>query len=84
MISPERLYVTVALLALLAASLSAICCAWSIPRWRLQFSRGHASEQAHSLTGWPARIGSGLVSIALAATAGIAWWGFYVVLTAVR
>jgi hypothetical protein len=83
MISLERIYLTVALLALLAVSLTAICCAWSIPSWRLRLARRHANAQAHQLTSWSGHVGSGLVSAALAGAAGLAWWGFYVVLTAV-
>ncbi|MFO0899735.1 MAG: hypothetical protein U0836_20085 [Pirellulales bacterium] len=82
MISPERVYLTVALLALLALSLTAIGCAWSIPSWRRRLARRHDNAQANQLTGWPSRVGSGLVSVALACTAVVAWWGFYVVLTA--
>lgn len=80
MVSPERLYVTVALLALLAVSLTAIFCAWSIPSWRLRLARYQASSPDHELTGWLGHVGSGLVSAALAATASLAWWGFYAVL----
>jgi hypothetical protein len=82
MLSPERVNLTIALLALLAVSLTAICCAWSIPSWRVRLARRPAVAQPHQLTGWPGHVGSGLVSAALAATAGLAWWGFYVVLAA--
>ncbi len=83
MISVERLYLTVALLALLAVSLTAICCAWSIPSWRVRLARRCADARAHQLAGWSGHVGVRLVSVALAATAGLAWWGFLAVLTAV-
>ncbi len=83
MISPERLYVTVALFAALAASLTAICSAWSVPSWRARLARRPVRVQAHELTGWSGHTGIGLVSVAMAAAASMAWWGFYVVLTAV-
>ena len=81
------LYVTAALMALVAISCTALCFAWSIPSWRPRLTGSGVASQAREpwigrLTGWSSRAGSGLVSIGIAACAAIAWHGTYSVLAA--
>ena len=79
------LAITAALMALVAVVCTALCIAWSIPSWRHRLSRPGAipvagASEAAGLTGWPERVGSGLVSVGIAASAGVAWYGCYCVL----
>jgi hypothetical protein len=81
------IYTTAALMAFVAVACSALCFAWSIPSWRRRLARSSAAPEANGaesvgLTGWPARVGSGLVSIGIAACAVVGWYGCYGVLTA--
>ena len=81
------LYTTAALMAVVAVACTALCLAWSIPAWRRRLARrGVACEirggEAGGLTGWPARLGGGLVSIGIASCAVVAWYGCYCVLAA--
>ena len=78
---------TAALMAVVAVACTALCLAWSIPAWRRRLARrGVACEirggEAGGLTGWPLRLGSGLVSIGIASCAVVAWYGCYCVLAA--
>jgi hypothetical protein len=73
MLSPALLYATAALLALVAVACTALCLAWSNPTWR----RRLAPPGTGGLRGWPAHIGSGLVSAGIAACALVAWYGLY-------
>ena len=79
------LYTTAALMALVAVACTALCLAWSIPSWRRQLASLVVVSQARvpeigGLTGWTARVGSGLVSIGIAICAAAAWIGTYQVL----
>jgi hypothetical protein len=80
MISPGILYTTAALLTLLAVACTALCFAWSIPAWRRRLGR---TPRADGLSGWPARVGSSLVSAGLASCALVAWYGLYCALAAI-
>ncbi len=80
-------YTTAALMAVVAAACTALCLAWSIPSWRRRLSGLGVATEVQSpntggLTGWPARVGSGLVSIGIAACAMVGWYGCYSVLAA--
>ncbi len=85
MISGSVLSITAVLLALVALACTALCLAWSNPAWR----RRLASEKSESevrdggLSGWPARVGSGVISAAIGACALVAWSGLYYTLTAI-
>ncbi len=83
------LYTTAALMAGVALACTALCLAWSIPAWRRRLARcGVASEVRDAatgvLTGWPARVGSALVSIGIAACAVVGWYGCFGVLAALH
>jgi hypothetical protein len=83
--SPLVLYTTAALMAIVAVACTGLCLLWSKPSWRLRLGRRGEEvpgTQAKALSGWPARIGSGLISTGIAACAGVAWYGCYCVLTA--
>jgi hypothetical protein len=86
MASPFILYVAAALMAIVAVACTALCLAWSIPSWRCRLARQNDSPKvagaaAVGLRGWPARVGSGLVSAGIAVCAVVAWYGCYTVLT---
>jgi hypothetical protein len=88
MISPAILYTTAALLVLVAIACTALCLVWSIPAWRhwLTGRAGHSNAQVHredGLSGWPARVGSGLVSAGIASCALVAWYGLYWTIAAI-
>ena len=88
MLSPGILFTTAALLALLAVACTAVCLAWSIPAWRRKLAAGvrpadTLKPRAGGLSGWPARIGSGLVSAGIAGCALVAWYGLYCALAAI-
>ena len=81
------MYVTAALMALIAAACTALCLAWSIPSWRRRLAQPRNAVEANTtepagLTGWPARIGRGIISIGIAACAAVGWYGFYCTLSA--
>ena len=81
------LYTAAVLMAFVAAVCTALCCAWSVPSWRRRLAqRGVANEvmgtEIVGLAGWPARVGSALVSIGIAACAVIGWCGSYCVFSA--
>ena len=72
--------IAAALMALVAVACTALCIAWSIPSWRRRLTRPGAAPDAGAaepggLTGWPERVGSGVVSIGIAACAAVAWYG---------
>jgi hypothetical protein len=82
MLSPGILYTTAALLALVAVACTALCLVWSIPAWRRWLApsaeaEGGRASGARGLSGWPARVGSGLVSAGIASCAVVAWYGLY-------
>ncbi|HEY1186105.1 MAG TPA: hypothetical protein VGE74_00550 [Gemmata sp.] len=87
MLSPGILYTTAVLMALVAAACSALCLVWTNPAWRRRLapagggSAGRATVTG-GLTGWSARVGSGLVSAGTGAVALCAWYGFYCALAA--
>lgn len=88
MLSPGILYTTAALMALVATACTLLCPVWSVPAWRRRLARDERgldvrSPEAAGLAGWPARIGSGLVSAGIAACALVAWYGVYCTLAAV-
>lgn len=81
------LYVTAALMALVAISCTALCLAWSIPSWRRRLAGPKVTFQLREpetggLTGWTSRVGAGLVSTGIAVCAAIAWYGSYSLLAA--
>lgn len=78
------LYTTAALMAVVAVACTVLCLVWSVPGWRRWLDRsGVASEapilKSRGLRGWPARVGSGLVSAGIGVCALIAWYGCYCV-----
>ena len=80
------LFVTAALMAGVAVACTALCLAWSIPSWRQRLSRQNDSPRVANaamgeLRGWPAHMGSALVSAGIAACAVVAWYGCFTVLT---
>ena len=88
MLSPGILYTTAALLTLVAAACTALCLAWSNSAWprRLAPARGTSevlAPEASGLSGWRARVGSGLVSAGIGAAAMVAWYGLYCTLAAI-
>jgi hypothetical protein len=87
MLSPGILYTTAALMALVAIACTALCLAWSIPGWRRRLApAGGAvggSARDDGLTGWPAGVGSGVISAGIGACALLAWYGAYCTLVAV-
>lgn len=82
------LYTTAVLMALVGVVCAVICVAWSIPSWRRRLARPPVASQvrcrpeSEGLTGWPARVGSALISTGIAACAVAGWYGCYCVLTA--
>lgn len=81
------LYTTIALLSIVAVFCTALCLVWSIPSWRRRLARPGVALKVRGfetggLTGWPARVGGGLVSTGIAACAVVAWYGCYRVLAA--
>jgi len=80
-------YTSAALMAVVAAACTALCLAWSIPSWRRRLAGPGVAPEVRSpntggLSGWPARVGSGLVSTGIAACAVVGWYGCYCVLAA--
>lgn len=87
MLSTGTLYTTAALLALVSVACTALCLVWSIPAWRRRLASAESASNAPApgfgeLRGWPARIGSALVSAGIAACALVAWYGLYCTLAA--
>ncbi len=86
MLSPGILYTTAALMALVAVACTALCLVWSIPGWRRRLTPAGGTPGAATggdgLSGWPAGVGSGLVSAGIAACALLAWYGVYCTLAA--
>ena len=88
MLSPSVLYTIAALLALVAAACTALCLVWSVPAWRRRLAAPAGGPNAGvpgagGLSGWPARVGSGLVSAGIAASATVAWYGLYCTVSAI-
>ena len=86
MLSPGILYATAALMALVAVACSALGLVWSVPGWRRRLAQAGGTlgaAGAGGLSGWPAGVGSGLVSAGIAACALLAWYGVYCTLAAV-
>jgi hypothetical protein len=82
------LYTTAALMAVVAIACTVLCLVWSVPGWRRWLDRrGVASEApvaaTTGLSGWPARVASGLVSAGIGGCALVAWYGCYCVLSTV-
>jgi len=78
---------TAALMAVVAVACTPLCLAWSVPAWRRRLARrGVAfevqSDETRGLTGWPAGVGSGLISIGIATCAVVAWYGCWCVFDA--
>ncbi|MGC4005981.1 MAG: hypothetical protein QM811_23820 [Pirellulales bacterium] len=81
------LYVTAALMALVAIACTALCLVWSVPAWRSRLAQTDDMADAHhpraaGLSGRPARIGSVLISVGIGACTLLAWYGVYGTLTA--
>jgi hypothetical protein len=86
MLSPGILYATAVLMALVATACTALCLVWSVPAWRHWLAPSGTDvrrPKAGELSGWPAQIGSGLVSAGIAACALLGWYGVYCTLVAV-
>ena len=88
MLSPGILYTTAALMALVATACTALCLVWTIPAWRRRLAPASGGSDGRTpapggLTGWPARVGSGLVSAGIGAVALVAWYGLYCTLAAI-
>jgi hypothetical protein len=86
MLSPAILYTTAALMALVATACTALCLVWSVPAWRHWLGPADADvrrPKAGELSGWPAQIGSVLVSAGIAACALLAWYGVSCIIAAV-
>lgn len=87
MLSPVLLYATAALMALVAAACTALCLAWSVPAWRRRLApevvTATTAPRSRGLSGWPAVVGSGLVSAGIGAVAMLAWYGAYCTLAGV-
>lgn len=78
---------TAAMMAFVGIVCTVLCVAWSIPSWRRRLAMFAIAPQVRGpatggLTGWPARVGSGMVSIGIAACAVVGWYGCYCVLAA--
>ena len=78
-------YAAAFLMALVAAACTVLCVAWSIPSWRQRLAGPRGTGKAHDaesaeLTGWPARVGAGVVAAGIAVCAVVAWYGCYCVL----
>ncbi len=76
---------TAALIASVAMACSALCIAWTVPAWRQRLAKPRNASNlqptdAQSLTGWPAQLGSVLISIGIAGSAILAWYGFFAIL----
>ncbi len=82
------LYMTVVLMAVVAVVCTALCLAWSIPSWRSWIGRRPVVSietggiETRSLNGWPDVVGNLLVSLGIAACAGVGWYGCYNILAA--
>jgi hypothetical protein len=80
------LYATAALMAFVGAVCAVLCVAWSILSWRRRLARNTVvpnvlgRPEAGGLTGWPARVGTALVSTGIASCAAVGWYGCYCVL----
>jgi hypothetical protein len=87
MLPPGILYTTAALMALVAAACTVLCVVWSVAAWRRRLAPARGTPAttpgADGLSGWPAGVGSGLVSAGIAASALLAWYGVYCTLAAV-
>ena len=88
MLTPAVLYTTAALLGLVATACTVLCLAWSNPTWRRRHApagdrSGVKAPVTAGLSGWPARIGGGLVSVGIGAAALIAWYGLYCTLAVI-
>ena len=88
MLSLGILYSTAALLASVAVACTALCLTWSNPDWRDRLALARSESDASApgaggLSGWPARVGTGLISAGIAACALVAWYGLYCTLTAI-
>jgi len=83
------LYTTAALMAVVAVACTALCLAWSVPAWRRRLARRGVAIEVQSgdtggLSGWTARVGSGLISIGIATCAVVGWYGCFSVLAALN
>lgn len=78
------LYVTAALMAMVASVCTILCAAWSTPTWRRRLARPHAVvvPEAGEICVWPARLGSALIGAGIGACAALSWYGCYCVMAA--
>lgn len=81
-VSPALLFATAALMALVAVACSVLWLVWTVPAWRGRLGAPAAAPRADALRGWAAGVGSALVSVGIAASALLAWYGVYATLTA--
>ena len=72
------LYVTAVLLALVGVACTVLCLIWSVPSWRRRLARTVVATDG--LQGWPALVGSGVVSVGIAICAAFALHGCYALL----
>jgi hypothetical protein len=87
MLAAGILFTTAALMALVAVACTALCIAWTNPAWRRRLALGRGESEVCALktgglSGWPARVGSGIISAGIAACALVAWYGLYWALAA--
>jgi hypothetical protein len=83
------LYATAVMMACVGLVCTVLCLAWSIPSWRHQLARPTDASHARcpgneGLTGWSARVGSGVISVGIMACAVVAWCGCFCVLAALN
>jgi len=83
------LYITVALMAVVAAACTVLCFAWSILSWRHRLARSRNEPQTPpalhvGFSGWKARLGNCIISIGIAFCASTGWYGCYCVLAALN
>jgi hypothetical protein len=88
MLSLGLLYTTAVLMALMAIACTALCLVWTNPAWRRRLAPPDGgfdgpAPVAGRMTGWPARVGGGLVSAGIGAVALVAWYGLYCTLAAI-
>jgi hypothetical protein len=73
---------TAALMMIVAIACTTLCLVWSMPSWRRLLDLRTVVSEAPIQTvggmrGWPARVGSGLVSAGIAVCALVAWYGCF-------
>lgn len=83
------MWVTSALMLVMAVGCTALCLVCARGAWRRDLFLGMAlwgppRERAWRLRGWPGVFGSGVVAVASAYYALLGWYGWYRVLTVIQ